>query len=396
MKTHTTITFVILIPIFLVVSLVSSKLYDARKFDFAEYWLAGHMILSGENVYDSREWVYERALQNSAYHSEPTFQYPLPFAILFAPLSLLPIESAYTLWIFFSQIAILISIVILLDSFPEKSPYLGLLTVAGIFLFRPMFTVILSGQILSVLLLSISFSILLLRKERWFFSGFVLSLLSLKPSIGFPLLALISVWFVSRKKWRGMLGLALGGVTLLLMGFIVNPKWVVDYLEIGGNNFTKYYGVQPTLWGVADQILKANNLSVAAGATGVAAILAVEARLFLARKFDDRPIEAFASILPAGLLIAPYSWAYDQILLAAPIVYLVTRISLAWGNKFVPLFLFGVVGCAVALVFIAYQVGHDVWSSLNSFLIWIFVLYFLTGKSQNPGMTQVSPVVLDP
>ena len=244
----------ILIPIFVLVSVSSSKNYDANKQDFAAYWQAGHMILAGQDIYDSSEWIAECELRGTALHSEPTFHYPLPFAVLFSPLALLPIQSAYVLWLFFEQLAILVSILLLLSFYPARTGYLELLAVAGVFLFRPTFSVIFNGQILSVLLLLVCVSILLFHHQRWFYGGFALSLLSLKPSIGLPILVFAGIWLFAKKQGRGILGMALGCLALLLIGMLVDPNWVMDYVSVGGDSFSKYFGLHPTLWGAVDKI----------------------------------------------------------------------------------------------------------------------------------------------
>ena len=46
--------------------------------------------------------------------------------------------------------------------------------------------------------------------------------------------------------------------------------------------------------------------------------------------------------------------------------------------------MFGIVALAFAMVTIAYMVGHDVWSSMNSFVIWVFSLYFVAKNNQLP------------
>ena len=162
------------------------------------------MLLSGQDVYDSPTWIAERALLRTALHSEPTFQYPLPFAILFAPLAMLSVQSSYIFWTFLAQVAILVSIVLLLGFYPGRSGYIELAMVAGIFLFRPVFSVIVAGQILPFLLFFVSLAILLLDQKKWFWGGFILSLLIVKPSIGIPLLALAGIWLLSRKQWMGI------------------------------------------------------------------------------------------------------------------------------------------------------------------------------------------------
>ena len=278
-KTRTAYIFLILISIFLLVSLSSSKIYDARKQDFAAYWQAGRMILSGQDLYNSSEWIAERERRGTALHSEPTFHYPLPFAVLFSPLALFPVESAYTLWLFFGQLAILTSILILLSFYPARTGYLELFTIAGIFLFRPSFSVIFNGQILSLLLIFVCVSILLFHNQNWFWGGIALSLLSLKPSIGLPILALTGLWLFAQKRWRGILGIALGCITLLLAGMLIDPKWPIEYIRVSGDSFSKYFGLHPTLWGVVDKIFVQDSRSLAAGSVVSLVIVIIEANV---------------------------------------------------------------------------------------------------------------------
>jgi glycosyl transferase family 87 len=379
-KNRTIFLFGMLVPIFLILSLLIAKINDAHTKDFAAYWQAGHMLLSGQNVYDSPTWIAERELLRTALHSEPTFQYPLPFAILFAPFALLSVQSSYTFWIFLAQVAILASIVILLRFYPARSGYVELAIVAGIFSFRSAFSVIVGGQILPFLLFFVSVSIFLFDRKKWFWGGFLLSLLSVKPSIGIPILALAGVWLLSRKQWMGILGMLVGGIALFLIGALVNPYWVVDYVNIGGDSFSKYFGMHPTLWGVVDKILVVDSRSIVAGMIVALTVFLLEAYFF--HNAQAGPLEAFASILPAGLLMAPYSWAYDQILLTVPIVYLAMNISASQGSKVAVLFLFGVVALAVVLVFIAYLVEHDVWSVVTPITLWVLVRYFITRNAR--------------
>jgi len=276
----------------------------------------------------------------------------------------------------------LISIIVLLGFYPARSGYLELLAIAGIFLYRPTFTVVYSGQILTLLLLLLVLSIRLFHDERWFLGGFVLSSLSLKPSVGFPILVLAGLWLLSRKQWKGIWGMLSGGLGLVLIGALVNYRWIIDYINIGGNSFYKYFGMHPSLWGAVDKIFKIDSLSLTIGLVCVAIVLAVEAYLFWRSKSDIDAFSAFASIVPAALFVAPYLWHHDQILLIIPIMFLLTSISVKYGIGKAALFMLGIVALALAMVTIAYMVGHDVWSSLNSFVIWLFSLYFVAKKDK--------------
>lgn len=377
LKNQTIFSFALLCPIFLVFSLLLSRWYDGHQQDFANYWQAGHMILAGQNVYDSEEWVSVRLIERTAYHSEPTFQYPLPVAVLFSLLAWLPVQSAYILWMFLDQVAILISITILLNFSPARSGYLGLLAIAGIFLFRPVFFVLYSGQLVVFLLLLLTISIRLFRIHKWFWGGFALSFLALKPSIGFPIFLFSGLWLLFRKKWQGIWGMIAGGFVLLLIGMAVNYRWPIDYINIGEYSLSKYYGMHPTLWGVVGKLFKTDIAGIAVGLVCVAFVFAVATYLFWKNKSEIEAFSAFAIILPAGLLVSPYSWHYDQILLVVSIVFLLINISAKYGLGRAALFMFGILALAFATIAAAYPLGHDVLSFLNSLVIWIFSLYFV-------------------
>lgn len=384
LKKQTVLTFAVLCPMLLAFSLLLSKWWDGRGMDFGAYWQAGHMILSGQNVYDRTQWLAVREQLGTALHSEPTFQYPLPLAVFFSLLAWLPIQTAYTLWMFLTQIAVVTAVVILLDLYPARSGYLELLAIAGIFFFRPMFSILNSGQILGLLLLFVSVAIRLFTSGRWFLGGFALAVLAFKPSVGFPILLLAGMWLLSRKQWKGIWGLIAGGIVLFFIGALVNPRWPIDYISIGGYSFWKYYGVNPTLWGMVDTIFKIDSLSVAISLVCVAVVFAVEAYLFWRRKSNVEAFPAFASIVPAALFVAPYLWHHDQILLAIPIVFLLAAISINYGIGKAALFMVGIVALAFAMVTAAYRVGLDVWSSLNSLVVWVFSVYFVAKQDQPP------------
>jgi hypothetical protein len=374
-KVRIVIIFTVLIPIFLAISLWSEKSIDAHSRDFAAYWQAGHMILSGQDVYNSQEWVTERSLQGTAPHSEPTFQYPLPFAILMSPLGLLSVGVAFVLWMLIGEIAILISIFILFTFYPKRSMLFELLVIASAFLFRPTFYVIFSGQVLTEILLFITLSTYLFSKEKWLYGGLIASLTILKPSLGVPFLILIGIWLILKKRWAAITGIASGGLLLWGVGTLYNSHWVMDFLTIGRYSFDKYYGMQTTVWGVAGLILKASKWKVATGIVGVCVVLAITGYFVMDKKVKDNPFRIIATLIPAILLIAPYSWNYEQILLIIPIVYILIILSSSHGEMKATLFSLSMISFAIIMVLIANTQGHDVWSILVSGVIWTLMLF---------------------
>jgi hypothetical protein len=368
------IIFAILIPIILATSLWSEKSIDPHVKDFAAYWQASHMILSGQNVYDSQEWVTERSLLGTALYSEPTFQYPLPFAILMAPLGLLSLGHAYTLWLFIGDIAIFISIFLLFSFFPKRSMIFEILVIAFVFFFRPTYTVIFNGQILVEILLFITLSIFLFSEEKLFYGGLIASLTTLKPSFGAPFLILMVIWLMLTKRWKAIIGIMTGGIILCGLGMLNNSHWVADFLTIGNSSFNKYIGMQTTVWGLSGLIFKAGIWRVAAGFVGFFIVLALTGYFLLNKKNKDNPFLLISIFIPISLLITPYSWSYDQFLLIIPIFYILMTLSGNHGDKPAVLFSLSIIGFAIILFFIANILGHDVWSLLVSGIIWILML----------------------
>ena len=379
-KLRLRVLVIILLPTFVWLGINSAHIRDARKQDFAAYWQAGHMILSGQDVYNSAEWIAERELRGTAFHSEPTFHYPLPFAVLFSPLALLPIQTAYGIWLFFELIALLSSIILLLNFYPNRGRYFELYIVAGVFLFRPAFAVIFNGQILAFILFALSMAIRLFHHRHMFWGGFILGLLALKPNIGVPVLGLAIVWLFMEKNWKGILGVGSGCVILFLLGFAIDANWVLEYLPAGGDALYKYHMSVPTLWGVMGRLFASDQVSFIASIAAVFVVLWIEIYILLYAKYPRQPLEVFASIVPAALLAAPYAWSHDQILLIPSMLYVMISLSVLRGNLRSALFLIGSVTLSISLALLAYTLLHDVWSFLNSLLMWVLVMIFTPRK----------------
>jgi hypothetical protein len=380
-QTRTIATLVILIPILVVTSFLFGRIFAPHISDFAAYWQAGHMLIEGKDIYNSYVWIEERYALGTAFHSEPTFQYPLPFAVLMMPFGFLPALEGYILWTFLSQLSILVSLMLLLALYKGRPFGLDLIAVAGIFLLRATFVVLMNGQMLPELLLVIAAAVYLFKKGKWFSGGLILSFISLKPSVGFPILILTSLWLLYKRHWTAIAGLVSGAIILFFVGALYNPHWVIDYLSIGKQSFSKYYnfGAQPTIWGLTGLITRVGNWRMLIGISSVCVFIAVDGYFLLSQKISEDPILAISALLPVALLIAPYSWSYDQLLLAVPLIFILATISLSRGNLAAGIYMGGTLILVVILVMLAYYLGHDIWSLLVSVAVWISVLWFASG-----------------
>lgn len=378
---RTIVLFSLMLSVFVGISYAATQIFDPHQFDYAAYWQAGRMILDGKDIYDTNQWLAERAFWGTALHSEPTFQYPLPFAMLAAPFSLLPVSQAYAIWIFISQVFILLALYILLRSFSNQTPLNELAIIAAILMFRPTFIVIFSGQNLSWLLMALSLSILSYHRGKWFIGGTFLALVSLKPSAGLSLLVLIGAWLFIQRRWTALAGLIAGGMALFVLGVMYDPAWVLRYLTIGQYSIQKYYGMQATLWGLSG-VLFSPPWNYWGGVVLVLALVASTLYIIIKTRSVD-PFTTIATLIPVALLVSPYSWSYDQLMLIIPAAYIAIQLS----KKANPIVFFGFLLSLVLIPFgfvlLAYRLGYDVWSLLASAFILGGMVYFYRQKASS-------------
>ena len=312
------------------VRIVNAVDYQNQYTDFFPFWLTGNLVTRGQSPYDTLQWTMGYAQNNVGVMLDQSFLYPLPLSLFFTPFGILPLRTAQILWVTLTQIVIVWSLVVLLTV--EGSPnakYLFLPSLVGIVFFRPAILTLSSGHISGLLLLFLTASLLLLERKKPFWGGFLLAFLALKPNIGGPLILLLSIWLFSRKQFTSLLGLLAGGVTLMAIGFVQDPHWILEYWQIGNTKLAETFGGSPTFWGLAALVCR-NQMRCTLPIGGAATLLVLAGFVWLVFKARiTRPLMAFAIVVTLTLLITPYTWTYDQLLLLIPI----TTITLAIGKS---------------------------------------------------------------
>jgi hypothetical protein len=308
--------------IFLISAVKIVNIIDYPNSDFFSFWLAGHMVWTVENPYSSAEWIDGHHQFSATWISDPKFLYPLPLAIFLAPLGLLSLYHAYIVWIVLLQFMIVITVVLLLMAKPNpQSKHYIFPILAGIALFRPTIITLFNGQLSGGLLLVSALVIYLWEKDKWWQGSALLPLLALKPNVGIPMIALLSFWLLIRKQARMLGWITISTLALITIGLLRDPNWVIEYLNIGNSKLAQTFGYSPTVWGLAAYIsgFKQNTTIIfgslmAIGMLGGCLILLAQKRRVL------RPAMAFSIVITTSLVITPYTWTYDQLLLIIPII----------------------------------------------------------------------------
>jgi len=294
---------------------------DYPNSDFFSYWLAGHMMWSGQDPYSTSQWEEGHRQFGASWISDPTFLYPLPLALFFAPLGLLPLYAAYVGWVMLLQVMLVIAALLLLFLWanPHWKPYL-FPTLAGLALFRPTLITLLGGELSGWLLLISVLVIYCWVQGKWTAGGLLLPLLLLKPNIGLPIVVLLAAWLGMRRQMGALAGVVLSSVALLMIGLALNAHWVQEYLTIGNSKLLQTFGYSPTLWGLAAYLTGFQPRdSLILGGLAASAMLGGCFSLLADQQKNREPAWVCSLVIATTLLITPYTWPYDQLLLVIPI-----------------------------------------------------------------------------
>jgi hypothetical protein len=337
-------------------------------FDFTAFWIAANLTLNGQDPYLQADWIpiYSQ-FETLGLADNQTFLYPKPILLLFLPFGAMSLETASIIWLVLTQIAVLAAVFLLTSSWQiEQKPKYLLPLFAGLLIFRPYLLTLNLGQLSGFLLLVLTCTLLLWKKQEWLNSGMLLSLLVLKPSLGFPIIALVSLWFVGKKVWRYFFGLGIGGFALLLLGWLFDPDWVTKFLQIGAGKVSATFGFHPTLWGLSGYLCSYEQSCALLSGSLLTGIFMGIFVWMLWKKWDQlNPALILALAIPLALLLTPYLWAYDHLILIIP---LVVTMSLLIQQKRSYLLIaslpMGLALISIAFLNIAVRLDNDAWSAM--------------------------------
>jgi len=379
--------YILLIPflavVFFIISISIINPVEYPNSDFFTFWLSGRLFSLGENPYNSQVWIAGHYQFGASWIPNATFIYPMPVSLLFAPLGLLPLYQAFVVWNILSQFMIFSAVLLLLmanSNQPLKHFIVPLF--AGIIVFRPIIPTLFNGQLSGLLLLVVAAIIYLWKKGKWRQGAVLMAVLALKPNLGVPIIGLLSIYLILQKQISSLITLMISGVFLVFVGLIQNPNWVIEFWNAGNTKLSQTFGISPTIWGISGYFCNyARNCTITYGI--FASILFIIGYLYLLIKKRDilSPSLAVGLAVTITLLLTPYTWTYDQLLLVAPIVTLVLLLAKD-GYKYLPvsLLFLGIDIFAFILLGIAARIQLDIWNVNIPLLIFCLLVWFLLKK----------------
>lgn len=283
-------------------------------YDFVTFWAASHLTLGGEpaSAFDlARIFEAERSAVAGvrtiyAWHYPPTFQ------LVTAPLALLPYIASYLVWTL-ATLVLCGTVIRGLAPGPHTLP---------LFLaFSATFLNFAQGQT-GFLTAALFGGSLLLLERRPVSAGILIGLLSLKPHVG----VLIPLALVAGRRWIAFIAaaatvVAFAATSVLVLGpevwvaFWQNLPILREILEQGGVPWAKMTSLFAALRLLGLGVWPAYMLQL---------LLALAVALIVARLWwrGVRMPLAAAALASAALLVTPYVFDYDLVLLAVPIALL--------------------------------------------------------------------------
>jgi hypothetical protein len=350
--------------------------FDVPNSNFSFFWLAGRMILDGENPYDEAQYLAGHDANGMDWKPNHIFPYPLPLALFCIPLGFFSMKTAYIIWQVFSLLLVALTIYVLLNHWQDKE-HRNLLVPIFFFLmfWGPLYLTTHAGTFSAFSLVILLGAILLFEKNQSLWAGFVLAFTLLKPPQGLTILLLAGVWFLARRDWKAIVGVAIGGLTILVIGLIQDPQWIQKFLGAGDAVMARTLGVHSNVWAFAYLACDgASPCSTLLGGTLSLSLLSGASLLLWRNQAKWSAWEAMNLIIPVGFVSTIYLWAYDQLPYIIPIVWIVGTLVLKQRSI---LFAFGflILLDLVSLFALAQQAltEKDLWSLGTTLLVIIFL-----------------------
>jgi hypothetical protein len=372
----------VLLAVFCLKAYSNYRSQDPINSNFFSFWLSGHMTWTGESPYDSAQFLRGFDQYGATYRPSKILQYPLPLMYFLAPIGLLPVGAAYFAWQVMIEIIIAVAVYILLRHEPGVWVLFPLVTLSLLF-FGPVYLSLQLGAVGALSLLALALAILLLQNKQPLWAGVALAITFLKPPQALTLMLLIGLWFLCRREWKAIAGVAIGGFALVAVWAWRDPLWLVKFRGSSDALLGRTLGVQSNVYSFA--YLACNQGIACMWGLGTAAalvVLALGAFLLWRNRARWSDWDAFSIIIPLSFVSAVYLWSYDQLLYVIPITWIAARLTARY-RSYLPVIAFLIVLDVVSFVALGIQAHtqNDLLSLLTTLLVLGLCLWLQRGHA---------------
>lgn len=327
-----------LIPVIAIYSPVSSLPIHS---DFSAIYSTNLALVHGIPIYDL-EAVRSFVAPLSGIPDEAfflaRFPYPAWYALSTFYLGLLPPHAAATLWFEINLLMLFLSVWLLTDGWPGR---IRLFIFPAALLFLPVLGALIVGQYDFPVLLGTSLLLYGLKKESMASVVCGAMLITFKPHIGALIFLFLLIWLLlqgNNFRRRSLKYIAVALCGLIVSGFIADPNWISGYIRMlfGYQNEGNVTSCSEciSLPMLISRSLFDGSLRTAMVVSAVLLLL-LAVVYYLNRSFllKSAPVFMTAAVITV-LLVSPYFYNYDFILLLIPFAFLFDQ-SKNWMINFV-------------------------------------------------------------
>ena len=305
------------------------------------------------------------------------FPYPPWYALSTFYLGMMPAKAAATLWFELNLVMLFLSVWLLTDGWPGLW---RLMAFPLSLFFLPVLGALSVGQYDFPVLLGASLLIYSLRREHVPLTVLGIVLLTFKPHVGALILLGAFVWVMYSKIDFGrrlIRPLLVSAAVLFLTGFLADPAWIVSYpkmlLSYQGEGNVSACSECASLPVFLSRWFFDGSLTNAAWIAIILLLLLI-ILLYLMRSVLGSPASLLSAALLITLLVSPYLYNYDFLLLLVPFAVLTPQGNLA--EKIILLL------CYLVPTFALLLYGRD--GNISLILVSMLMLLLLYARMRNP------------
>lgn len=322
----------LLIVMFLIALYVPTSL--PAHSDFSAIYNTDLALVNRVPIYDL-EQVEALAVQYAGIPAEKfflaRFPYPPWYALSTFYLGLMSPGAAATLWFELNLVMLFLSVWLLTDGWSGR---LRLVAFPLALFFFPVLGALSVGQYDLPVLLGTSLLIYSLRKENIPLTVLGMVLLTFKPHIGGLILLAAVGWLVFNRERFGkrvLPPLIAAGVVLFALGFLADPAWVISYPRMllnyqnEGNVSACSECASLPVW--LSRWFFDGSLTTATW-IGILLLVILIMMFYFVRSFVTSHEVLLSAALLSTLIISPYLYNYDFLLLLVPFAILISESNL--------------------------------------------------------------------
>jgi hypothetical protein len=324
------LSFFLLAIIMFVIALYVPTSLPAHS-DFSALYNTDLALVNRVPIYDIPK-VEALAQQHSGLPPEnfflARFPYPPWYALSTFYLGLLPANVAATLWFELNLAMLFLSVWLLTDGWPGRA---RLIAFPLALFFLPVLGALSVGQYDFPILLGTSLLVYALRKENVPLTTLGIVLLTFKPHVGALILLSVLGWLIVNRSSFGrrvIRSTAIAAGFLFIIGFLADPAWIISYPKMLLN-----YQNEGNVAGCSECVSLPVELSrwLFDGSLSNAVLIALAMLIlfgilfyFVWSSFRSHELLLSAALL-VTLLVSPYLYNYDFLLLLVPLAVLVGK-----------------------------------------------------------------------